>query len=346
MKNIVLWVIGVATTLMSILFMILHFWSGLLILLSGLLLLPPISKTVNWTQRTKMWAFLGLFISGFVLAAVNTPELTPEQKAKIEAQKQTEIEKEKVEKTKAIVEAKSRETEAKALGIQANSLEGEQVGREQLVQVDRLSALHDVTCRIVGISDGDTATCLTKDKKQIKIRMDQIDAPEIGQDFGAVSKKVLSDLIYNQEVGLDTKEQDKYGRTVAEVFVDNNNINKQMVALGMAWAYREYMRDGEYEVLEDRARNAGVGLWSQPNPIYPSDYRRSKRGEQTKPLQTQQIQAATEKKALDMSGGQCGSKRYCKQMATCSEAKHYLNVCGIDRLDRDGDGVPCESLCR
>lgn len=61
MKNIVLWVIGVAITLMSILFMILHFWSGLLILLSGLLLLPPISKTVNWTQQTKMWAFFRSF---------------------------------------------------------------------------------------------------------------------------------------------------------------------------------------------------------------------------------------------------------------------------------------------
>lgn len=42
---------------------------------------------------------------------------------------------------------------------------------------------------------------------------------------------------------------------------------------------------------------------------------------------------------------QCGSKRLCKQMSSCAEARFYLNQCGLDRLDRDGDGVPCESLC-
>lgn len=42
---------------------------------------------------------------------------------------------------------------------------------------------------------------------------------------------------------------------------------------------------------------------------------------------------------------QCGSKRLCKQMSSCAEARFYLNQCGLDRLDRDGDGIPCESLC-
>lgn len=42
----------------------------------------------------------------------------------------------------------------------------------------------------------------------------------------------------------------------------------------------------------------------------------------------------------------CGSKRTCKQMVSCAEAKAYLNQCGVTSLDRDGDGVPCESLCR
>lgn len=39
-------------------------------------------------------------------------------------------------------------------------------------------------------------------------------------------------------------------------------------------------------------------------------------------------------------------KRYCKQMNSCAEAKFYLKQCGLDRLDRDKDGIPCESLCR
>jgi deoxyribonuclease-1 len=42
----------------------------------------------------------------------------------------------------------------------------------------------------------------------------------------------------------------------------------------------------------------------------------------------------------------CGNKRYCKDMSTCEEAKFYLNECGLSKLDKDGDGVPCEALCR
>jgi hypothetical protein len=45
-------------------------------------------------------------------------------------------------------------------------------------------------------------------------------------------------------------------------------------------------------------------------------------------------------------GGACGTKTLCRQMLTCEEAMHYLNDCGLTRLDRDGDGMPCESICR
>jgi hypothetical protein len=42
---------------------------------------------------------------------------------------------------------------------------------------------------------------------------------------------------------------------------------------------------------------------------------------------------------------QCGGKRRCGQMTSCEEARFYLSSCGVRSLDRDGDGVPCESLC-
>ena len=41
----------------------------------------------------------------------------------------------------------------------------------------------------------------------------------------------------------------------------------------------------------------------------------------------------------------CGSKRYCKEMRNCAEASYYLEQCGLGRLDRDKDGIPCESKC-
>lgn len=130
------------------------------------------------------------------------------------------------------------------------------------------------TCKIVGVSDGDTATCLLDDKTQIKIRLAQIDAPESGQDFGQVSKHALSDMIYGRVVSLKISTTDRYGRTVAEVFIDETNVNKQMVAQGMAWAYREYNKDKEYLDLENKAKQQKLGLWSQPEPIYPSEFRK------------------------------------------------------------------------
>jgi hypothetical protein len=42
----------------------------------------------------------------------------------------------------------------------------------------------------------------------------------------------------------------------------------------------------------------------------------------------------------------CAGKTQCGQMSSCEEAKFYLNQCGVKSLDRDGDGVPCKSLCK
>ena len=46
-----------------------------------------------------------------------------------------------------------------------------------------------------------------------------------------------------------------------------------------------------------------------------------------------------------VAAAECGSKRYCGQMANCAEAVHYLKKCRLRRLDGDGDGIPCETLC-
>jgi Excalibur calcium-binding domain len=48
---------------------------------------------------------------------------------------------------------------------------------------------------------------------------------------------------------------------------------------------------------------------------------------------------------LDNSAANCGTKRYCKEMVSCAEAVHYLYRCGLQRLDSDRDGIPCETLC-
>lgn len=135
---------------------------------------------------------------------------------------------------------------------------------------------YDITaCYVTKISDGDTATCLDQtDNSQVKIRFAQIDAPESKQDFGSKSRQALADLIFNKKVDLKIEETDRYGRSVAEVFLNGKNINKQMVKDGYAWAYKEYNKDKSYLELQKSAQAAKVGLWAHKNPIYPQDFRK------------------------------------------------------------------------
>ncbi|QEY27134.1 nuclease [Neisseria zalophi] len=193
-------------------------------------------------------------------------------------------------------------------------------------------------CKVVGVTDGDTLTCLSSEKVPIKVRLNQIDAPEHKQDFGKAAKKALSAYVFGKNVNLRTNGRDKYGRTIAEVYLDGTNINKAMVTSGYAWAYREYMIDNEYLELEAVARSKNKGLWSQPNPIYPSEFRHKER--------PRNVTKAIEPK-VNISGGEftCSGKRFCREMRSCIEAKFYLNQCGVRRLDRDNDGIPCESIC-
>ncbi len=76
-----------------------------------------------------------------------------------------------------------------------------------------------VTGRVVGVADGDTLTVL-HDRKQIKVRLTEIDAPEKKQAFGNRSKQSLSDLCFNKTATLDNKGKDRYGRTLARVTCD------------------------------------------------------------------------------------------------------------------------------
>ena len=97
-----------------------------------------------------------------------------------------------------------------------------------------------ITCRVVGIADGDTLTCLTEQKQTIKVRLHAIDAPEKQQAFGQQAKKHLSDLVYNKTVTLNIADTDRYGRSVADIQLGSLNVNQQMVKDGYAWAYRRY----------------------------------------------------------------------------------------------------------
>lgn len=195
-----------------------------------------------------------------------------------------------------------------------------------------------LTGRVVGVADGDTLTVLDSNKGLTKIRLHQIDAPEKKQDFGQRSKQSLSDLVYGKQVRVEVFDTDKYGRTVGKVWVGGTDANLEQVKRGMAWVYEKYANEPAYFAAERTAKSGRVGLWNQPNPIPPWVFRHPDRAATSTPTKPP---ALTRK-----SAGRCGEKRFCKEMSDCTEARYFLNVCGVKQLDGDGDGRPCESLCR
>jgi len=194
--------------------------------------------------------------------------------------------------------------------------------------------------RVVGVHDGDTVTLLMAGNQQIKIRLAQIDAPESDQAFGQRSKESLSDMVFNKNIRVDKETIDKYGRTVGTVFVDGLDVNREQVKRGMAWVYRKYLQDQSLLQVEDDARKEKVGLWSDANPMPPWEYRHGGKNGSVK-----NQSALKTKPASSPLNSSCGNKRYCKEMASCEEAKFYLTQCRLSRLDGDSDGVPCERLC-
>ncbi|WP_054287308.1 thermonuclease family protein [Gulbenkiania mobilis] len=194
-----------------------------------------------------------------------------------------------------------------------------------------------VDCRVVGVHDGDTLTCLAAGNRQMKVRLFGIDAPETKQSFGTRAKQTLSDAVYGKQVAVETMDTDRYGRTVGRVLLGGQDINLQQVKQGMAWVYTQYTKDLAYLAAEQVARSAKRGLWAEPNPVRPSDFRHGGGGAE---------QAAVDpvfKQPVAVAAG--ALKKFCSQMTSCADAKQAL-AAGFKNLDGDGDGVPCEKLCR
>lgn len=129
---------------------------------------------------------------------------------------------------------------------------------------------------VVAITDGDTLKMLTSDKREIKVRLAKIDAPEKTQAFGQASKKSLSDICFNEPLHVEIETIDRYGRTVGTVTCKGVNANMEQIKKGMAWVYVKYTKDKKFIEEEQKAREKKIGLWSEPTATPPWEYRRVK----------------------------------------------------------------------
>jgi endonuclease YncB( thermonuclease family) len=136
---------------------------------------------------------------------------------------------------------------------------------------------------VVSVADGDTVTVLTDEQTERKVRLNGIDAPEHGQPFGEASKQHLSALVFGKVVQVEGHETDRYGRLVGVLLLNGQDVNLEQLKAGQAWYYREYEREVAlsrrplYAAAEAAARQARRGLWQDPAPEPPWDFRAEKR---------------------------------------------------------------------
>ncbi|MFZ9735241.1 MAG: thermonuclease family protein [Burkholderiaceae bacterium] len=140
----------------------------------------------------------------------------------------------------------------------------------------------EIAGRVVAVADGDTATVLVAGRQQVKVRLAAIDAPERAQPFGNRSKQALSTLIFGKDVTVRVTDTDRYKRTVGIIMLGDTDINLEMVRLGYAWVYRQYViklpraQALQYSAAEDIARREKRGLWVDKDPTPPWEWRRKK----------------------------------------------------------------------
>ena len=129
--------------------------------------------------------------------------------------------------------------------------------------------------KVVSVTDGDTIKVL-KDGKQVKIRLASIDCPEKGQPYGNTAKRFAANMVAGKVVKIWPTDTDRYGRIVAFIFVGDKNLNKELLSSGLAWHYKKYSRDPELAKLEFEERSKKIGLWKEPDPVPPWEWRRGK----------------------------------------------------------------------
>jgi micrococcal nuclease len=130
---------------------------------------------------------------------------------------------------------------------------------------------------VVSVLDGDTIEVLHNTHPD-RIRLSGIDCPEKGQAYGQRAKHAASALAFGKDVTVQTHSHDKYKRTLADVLLpDGTNINHTLVKDGWCWWYRKYAPwDTVLEGLEKEARDGRKGLWADPQPVPPWEWRKRK----------------------------------------------------------------------
>lgn len=137
-----------------------------------------------------------------------------------------------------------------------------------------------ITGRVVGVYDGDTITVLDETLTRHRIRLAGIDAPELGQAYGELSRNYLAEQVTGKNVSVEWSKKDKYKRPVGKVMMGSKDQCLEQVRGGFAWHYKKYeveqtpLEQRTYRDAEQAAREAKRGLWVDHEPVAPWQWRK------------------------------------------------------------------------
>lgn len=131
------------------------------------------------------------------------------------------------------------------------------------------------TYHVIRVIDGDTIEVLNYFNEPLRIRLAGIDAPELAQPFGQLARLKTSELCAGKQVKISSSGKDKYGRTIAFVYIGQISVNKALLASGLAWHYYYFDHSTELARIEAEARLKHLGLWTDKNPVEPYKFRQN-----------------------------------------------------------------------
>lgn len=134
--------------------------------------------------------------------------------------------------------------------------------------------------KVIKVIDGDTIYIKHKDFGKMKVRLADIDAPELDQPYGKESKQLLKEIIDKKTIKLKKIAKDKYDRIIGVIYYKNLEINHYLVINGLAWCYDYYNQRIEIKGAENEAKQKKIAIWSSSKiPIAPWQWRKGIRNE-------------------------------------------------------------------
>jgi endonuclease YncB( thermonuclease family) len=124
---------------------------------------------------------------------------------------------------------------------------------------------------VVGVPDGDTLS-VRIDRQVLNLDLRSIDAPEIGQPYGAEARDSLAALCADRTVKLDELGIDTGRRIIGEAECDGVDASEEQVKRGFAWTAKRKRRDVELETLQAQAQSDRRGLWQEATPVPPWEW--------------------------------------------------------------------------